>query len=114
MGEPGVRSGAPRLGLLARAHLDPVALTRPPDQAAALLPPGQGGRRHLFHPWQSPRSAAGHRSQLVVDELLTPTSRLGRLVQDPQRTPVTPMRWRSRPPQSVHDSHVIVTNDDSR
>jgi len=50
MGEPGVRSGAPRLGLLARAHLDPVALTRPPIRRPPCFPPGRAAAVNLFSP----------------------------------------------------------------
>jgi len=57
MGEPGVRPGSPRLGLLARAHLDPVALRRPRSGGRPASP--RAGRpsssfRGDFHPRQSP------------------------------------------------------------
>jgi hypothetical protein len=111
MGEPGVRSGAPRLGLLARAHLDPVALTRPPIRRPPCFPPGRAAAVTCF-------TRGSHRCRLrdIAASSSSTSSSLrrrasARLVQDPQGTPMTPMRWCAAAcRQSAHYSHVIVAN----
>src|SRR6476469_1411289 len=114
MGEPGVRSGAPRLGLLARAHLDPVALTRPPDQAAALLPPGQGGPPSPVSPVAVTEVGCGTSQPARRRRAPHPDVRLGPLGAGPARdTHDADEMVRSRPPaeralQQRHRSELMT------